>query len=365
MTLRPRSASRLVLALALVAFAAAAQAQTPEPKLPIRGLISMGAYKFVAIGGQPVNTLAAIRAKPGIFSGVVLVPSWQQLQPVANGPLRTEVIDNFLSEVRLYNANHARPLAVKLRVWGGFVAPMWAKSIGGPPIRVVQNQGQNNEQQRTLGRFWLPQYRQAWANLQALLAEKYDSEPLIHDVSITSCMSLTAEPFVVNTQPAVMGRLRHAGFTDDAFKDCLRGALADYAPWQRSRLVLSVNPLHLVHVPGPGNPEFTKKIMLACHVSLGERCVFDNHDLNTPLASPLVPIYAYMKELRAQIEFQTANVTPADFAGTIMFGVQSGASAIELYQDFPMGGFPPVANATLRQWSRWLMNNNPTKAQAN
>ncbi len=280
---------RLVLALALISFAASAQAQMPDVKPPIRGLISMGAYKFVAIGGQPVNTMAAVRAKSGIFSGIVLVPSWQQLQPVANGPLQTEVIDNFLSEVRLYNANHAHPLAVKLRVWGGFVAPMWAKSIGGPPIRVVQNQGQNNEQNRTLGRFWSPQYRQAWANLQALLAAKYDSEPLIHEVSITSCMSLTAEPFVVNTQPAVIGRLRHAGFTDTAFKDCLQGALADYAPWQQSRLVLSVNPLHLVHVPGPGNPEFTKKIMLACHVSLGERCVFDNHDLNTPLANPLVP----------------------------------------------------------------------------
>ena len=355
MTSRSPSALRIVLALALISFGASAQAQTPDVKPPIRGLISMGAYKFVATGGQPVNTLAAVRAKSGIFSGIVLVPSWQQLQPVANGPLQTEVIDNFLSEVRLYNANHANPLAVKLRVWGGFVAPMWAKSIGGPPIRVVQNQGQSNEQNRTLGRFWSPQYRQAWANLQTLLAEKYDSEPLIHEVSITSCMSLTAEPFVVNTQPAVLGRLRHAGFTDTAFKDCLQGALADYAPWQQSRLVLSVNPLRTAPGQGDGDQAFTEGLMRDCRRTIGRRCVFDNHDLDTDLPRPLHRIYATMKQLGPEIEFQTYRTTPKDFDGTIRLGVSYGASSIELYQDY--GGFPLVPDARLREWAALVEGN--------
>jgi hypothetical protein len=368
----------LALAGALCLFAAPSQAQeqkqehnadtvvvrgpAPAIKPPLRGLISMGAYKFVGgpPGTQPDNNLAAVRAKPGILGGIVIVPSWQQLQPTQNGGLQTRVIDNMLNQIRIYNSHHPdHPLAAKLRVWGGFMAPLWAKKLNGTkPIPVIQNQGQQNEQHRTLGHFWTPAYRTAWANLQTMLAQQYDNEPLIREVSITSCMALTAEPFVVNTEPTVMNRLRRNGFTDEAFKDCVTGALDDYAPWKQTRLVLSVNPLHLYHVPGPGDPEFTKTIMAACRDRYGAQCVFDNHDLNVPLAKPLCTIYAYMATLGPEIEFQTANIEPADFPGTIMFGVNSGASSIELYQDFPKkGGFPKVADATLRQWSRWLARN--------
>jgi hypothetical protein len=355
----------ITLAIAGLAIAAPGHAQTPTAaptiKPPLRGLISMGAYKFVGgpEGSQPDNNLAAVRAKPGILGGIVIVPSWHQLQPVQGGPLDTRVIDNMLNQIRIYNSHHPdHPLAAKLRVWGGFVAPLWAKKIGGNPIAVVQNAGLPNEQHRTLGRFWTPAYRQAWANLQSMLAAQYDGEPLIREVSITSCMALTAEPFVVNTQPEVMNRLRHNGFTDPLYKACLNGALDDYAVWKQTRLVLSLNPLHLVHVPGPGDPAFTKAIMRDCRNRFGAQCVFDNHDLNVPLAPPLCTIYAEMARLGPEIEFQTANIEPAQFPATIMFGVNSGASSIELYQDFPnKGGFPAVPNATLRQWSRWLAQN--------
>ena len=41
----------------------------------------MGAYKFVGSGGDPVNTLDKLNAKPGIFGGIVIVATWKQLQP--------------------------------------------------------------------------------------------------------------------------------------------------------------------------------------------------------------------------------------------------------------------------------------------
>src|SRR5690349_4379120 len=98
MTLRALS----IFAAALIAFAGPAQAQT---KPPIRGLVSMGAYKFVSTpGAQPLNTMAPLNAKAGIFGGIVLVASWQQLQPNKNGPLVPNVIDDFLAQVRTYNA---------------------------------------------------------------------------------------------------------------------------------------------------------------------------------------------------------------------------------------------------------------------
>ncbi|MGB7259449.1 MAG: hypothetical protein WBD48_15350, partial [Pseudolabrys sp.] len=197
------------------------------------------------------------------------------------------------------------------------------------------------------------------ANLQNMLAAKYDSEPLIQEVSITQCMALTAEPFVVSTAQGVMNRLRAHGFTDAQYRDCLENAVSDYSAWKLSRLVLSVNPLHLVNKPTAHNPQFTEKVMRACRAAIGVRCVLDNHDLTVAALVPnsLKPIYAAMQKMGPEIEFQTANETPANFPGTIKYGVALGASAIELYQDFPTQGFPPIPAATLQLWASWLMQN--------
>ncbi|HMK00851.1 MAG TPA: hypothetical protein VK552_16160, partial [Reyranella sp.] len=159
-----------------------------------------------------------------------------------------------------------KPLAVKLRVWGGFEAPDWAKALGGPPIETIFN-----EKPRSVGRFWSPAYRQAWAQLQQQLAARFDRRPLIREVAVTNCMSYTAEPFVVPIQEGVLQPLRAAGFTDAAYKDCLAHAVADYAPWQQSRLVLSINPLRTAPGQGNGDQAFTEGLMRDCRQTIGRR----------------------------------------------------------------------------------------------
>jgi hypothetical protein len=329
----------------------------PPVKPALRGLLSMGAYKFVSYPGQqPANTLKPIRAVPGIFGGIVLVASWQQLQPVKNGPLQSRVIDIFLAQIRVYNSHHPdKPLGVKLRIWGGFMAPDWAKSIGGAPIAAT-----HNGKARTVGRFWSPAYRAAWRQLTTMLAQKYDSEPLIREVAVTSCMSFTAEPFFVPTTGAdgagVLQALNAAQFSDGAYRFCLSNAVEDYAAWQQTRIVLAVNRYRYKQ-GGSGDPAFTLKVMQACRAAIGARCVFDNHDLNSPLGPSIAPIYSYIKSLGPEIEFQTLNTTPPHFGETIKLGVAYGASAIELYQDF--GGFPKVKPGKLRFWAGLIEANNP------
>ena len=133
-----------------------APAADPQIKPPIRGLVSMGAYRFVGKGGDPVNTLEPLNAKAGIFGGLVIIATWKQLQPTPTSEIgENNVIDQALADVRAYNArNPAKPLAVKLRVWGGFEAPDWAMQLGGAPIVT-----EHNGRQRVLGRFWSEAYR--------------------------------------------------------------------------------------------------------------------------------------------------------------------------------------------------------------
>jgi hypothetical protein len=349
---------RLILACAMLALLPTSLSQAQNVKPPIRGLVSMGAYRFVGAGGDPVNTLEPLNKKPGIFGGIVIVATWKQLQPTRGATIGDDnVIDQALARVRAYNKrNPQKPLGVKLRIWGGFEAPDWAKSIGGAPINTV-----HNGKPRTVGRFWSPAYRAAWADLQQQLAARFDDRPLIREVAITSCMSYTAEPFFIPvTETTVMNPLLAAGFKGAAYRYCLTHAVDDYAPWKRSRLVLAVNPLRTDPSPGPGDAAFTKQVMLACRQAIGARCVFDNHDLDSNPPKPLLPIYAYMKQLGPEIEFQTLCASPANLEATIRLGVRHGASAIELYQDY--GGFPFVPNAKLKQLAALIQGNPPGAA---
>jgi hypothetical protein len=343
---------RLKLACAVLLLLPVKLSHAEDIKAPIRGLVSMGAYRFVGYGGDPVNTLGPLDAKPGIFGGLVLIASWKQLQPTPQSEIGdNNVIDQALAEVRAYNErNPHKPLGVKLRVWGGFEAPDWAKHLGGMPIETIYN-----DKQRIVGRFWNPAYRQAWAHLQQQLAARFDKRPLIKEVAVTACMSYTAEPFFIPSEDSVTRPLRAAGLTDAAYKDCLTNAVADYGAWKESRLVLSVNPLRTGAGQGNGDAAFTEGVMRNCRQAIGRRCVFDNHDLDTDLPKPLYPIYTVMKQLGPEIEFQTWRTTPKDFDGTIKMGVSYGASSIELYQDY--GGFPLVADDKLKQWAAMLEAN--------
>src|SRR4051812_38117774 len=152
---------------AILAGGALVAAQQEKVKPPIRGLVSMGAFKFVGSGGEPVNTLEPLNAKPGIFGGLVVVASWAQLEPEEGSPIDPDnVIGKALEEGRAYNTkNPQKPLAGRLRVWGGFKPPGWAMKIGGAPIQAV-----HKNKNRRVGRFWSPEYRQAWARMQEKLA---------------------------------------------------------------------------------------------------------------------------------------------------------------------------------------------------
>ena len=351
-----RLASALVVGSALCALLVGVAGAEVSPKAPLRGLVDMGAYRFVAQGGNPVNMIGPLYKKRGLFGGIVVIATWSELQPDPGAAIpANNTIDRMLAAVRVYNQKFpATPLAVKLRVWAGFEAPDWAKGLDGDPLQI---QEPNNGKMRTVGRFWSPSYAQAWQSFQQLLAERYDSEPLIHEVAVTSCMTLTAEPFFLATDAVTLDALHAAGFSDAAYRTCLANAVNDYSPWQSTVIEFPFNPFRSTDVqPWQSDLAFTKNVMTACRQSFGVRCVLDNHDLDYPVLSSIRPLYAFMKRLGPGIEFQTYHETPKYWDLTIRTGVRVGASSIELWQDY--GGFPLLkSRSRLLKWGDELKAN--------
>jgi hypothetical protein len=329
-------------------------------KEPLRGLISMGAYKFAPALGEPDNSLDTVRQKSGLLQGIVLLASWRSLEPTATSGLAdNNEIDQGLAEVRKYNHDNPNtPLAVKIRVWGGFWAPDWVIEDSGGKIPVVHTNFRGVAKSRTLGHVWDDKYHWHWAHLQELLAAKYDGDPLVHEVAVTSCMMFTAEPFSIDTRPAAVDPLRKAGMTDANYQACLDKIVDDYAPWKTTRFETPLNPFKDTDSGKPVHDlDFTLAWMADCRKRAGDRCVFDNHDLDVPtkVDKDLQTIYAAMKKSGAEVEFQTGGASPPDLGAVIGYGVEMGATSIELYQDY--GGFTQVPDDDLRKYAGMLEHN--------
>jgi hypothetical protein len=340
--------------------AAPGHAAAGQVKPPLRGLLSMGAYKFLSDLGEPDNSLDAVRKKPGLLQGIVILATWRSLQKSAtSGLTENNEIDRGLAEVQKYNAEHpSAPLAVKLRVWGGYFAPEWVINESGGPIHVVHTNINGAEMHRVLGHVWSDPYRKAWAHLQELLAAKYDASPLIHEVAVTSCMMFTAEPFSIDTTPAALKPLRDAGMTDAAYQACLDGISHDYAPWKTTRFETPLNPFKSTDGAKARHDEaFTLAWMDRCHKAEPVRCVFDSHDLDpeSKVNKDVKTLYAAMKKSGAEVEFQSFTKSPEDFDGMMKYALDSGAQSVELWQD--SGGFTEMSDATLQKYAKLLEGN--------
>ena len=241
------------------------------------GLVDMGNIAFFDQNGAtlPTFTPSDLNNFAGSFSEMVLNVTWAQLQPT-EGAVDTSAIDDAIQQLQAFNTSHGTDVGIKLRVWGGFTAPDWAKIIDGPAITIT---GQNSVDPnvydpQTMGRVWTADYIDAWTNLQNSLAALYDSNPLIRGISQTAGAVTSDEPFVplsitaptsdapnapTINQPA---ELQAGGYNDAAEALTLRAAIADYAAWSTTPLDYTMNN-HYVFDSGVehDDPNFTLAIL--------------------------------------------------------------------------------------------------------
>ncbi len=371
----------LIVCPALTAFASGAGAarlagprqnrDQPGSQQPIKpqivGLVDKGS-EGPYHQGVPFPTADPDEIAPdaSAFSGIVVNETWRQLEATRGhdtfGPLARS-----LDAVAAYNRAHPHhALRVKLRIWGGFSAPQWAKTIAGPEVvfNTPSVQGQ------TTGEWWKRPYEAAWSSFQHALAAKYDADPLIGSVAVTSCATLTAEPFTFSPAPALSSELLGDGWSSADQEDCLNGAFSDYAGWQHTPIDYAVNAFSALtpgtHLYRP-DPEFSDEILTRCATLRSQAhrgCILSNHALTAESGSPTsrqASVYTTIQNLwkrehgKIAVDFQTNS--PGHFGGcqAIDIAVAHHAESVELWPASPIfKGFSAYTPSTLSRWARAL-----------
>jgi len=318
------------------------------PKIPIRGLIDMQDISWHDTdNATPAPfTTSYISGYPGDFGGIVINETWADLQPTQGGTVNTIAIDNDLAMVQAYNnlstVTQSSPVSVKLRIYAGSNAPLWAKNLAGGPITIYRNpagcDGQTDTCPLTLGPYWTTAYINAWRAFQAQVAQKYDTNSLIVAVAVTSCAEQTDEPFVASTGPISKANLEAAGLTDALQQACLSGAMTDYSAWANTDIDFTFNSYN--KLTGGLDTAFSQSVMQACRTAVGSRCVLDNHALQTPITSD-PQIYTDIASMGGLINFQTQAPEGMGciWPETITQGIILGARAIEVWPEAKYQGF--------------------------
>ncbi|MGH6789150.1 MAG: hypothetical protein ACRECC_05650 [Pseudolabrys sp.] len=331
------------------AFAASENAAAMKPV--IAGFIDMQTISWHnEDDGQPIFTLANVRHFPGVFGGIVFNATWAEMQHQQGGPLTTVRLDNALKQVRQYNLAHpTAPLGVKLRIFSGNQAPPWAKALAGGPLTIQRNpQGcPSGNCPITIGKVWNTNYIAAWRAFQRMVAARYDSEPLIRSVAITSCTMETDEPFVMPVDQPVP-----TGYTDAAGMACLRGAVTDYAAWRSTAIDFTINAFDKIQMGG-SNPNFSFAIMNECRSKLGSRCELGNHAFAASMPKGNTAIVAAIAARGAPIHYQTVGPKVAGFnwTTTVQAAREDNATGLELWPDKNFGGFMTLTMAQMLKLS--------------
>ncbi len=339
-------------AQAPVAGSTGASAAPSGPKQVLSGLIDMQDISFHNVdGGEATFSMANVSQFPGVLGGIVVNVAWRTLEPTP-GNRSLSAVDAALEQVRAYNSsNPAAPLGVKLRVWGASSAPDWAKSMGGAPVTIQRNPNgcPTGSCALTVGRWWSSDYIAAWRSLQAALAARYDADPLVRHVAVTSCSQQTDEPFIPTLDAASRAALVAAGYSDAAQQACLSGAVDDYAAWTHTLVDYTFDSFF--PLSGPSDTAFASSVMASCRGKLGARCVLNNHSLGPAIATNDLSLYDALRSQGPPLNFQTAvpNTMGCLWTQTIALGVSLGAAGIEVWPAAKYQGFDTFTLPQMQQ----------------
>jgi hypothetical protein len=338
-------------------------------KSQIVGLVDKSSQRsYVLRQPFPTVDVGQVKHYAAAFSAIVVNETWAQLEPSQGrytlGPLRRS-----LAAVSAYNRAHpAHQLAVKLRFWGGFTAPGWVKTLhGATPVTFGTPAATG-----TTGRWWTSAYRAQWSTFQHRLAASFDGDPLISSVAVSSCATLTAEPFVQSPSLALHNALFADGWSSAAQQACLRGVFSDYSGWKQTPIDFSFNPF-VSYTPGRQagvqDLAFMDSVMSSCanlREQAGRSCILSNHAFtaSAPTVSRSAPAYNEINTLYAKhpghtpVDLQTG--PPDNFGGcqAINTALRYHAQSLEVWpaaaNPRSFKGFTAYPVSELTGWAKAL-----------
>lgn len=307
------------------------------------------------------------------FTGTAVDVGWSQLEPT-DGRFEWEPLDASLAAVRSYNRAHpSTTLGVKLRVVGGYDAPSWAARTGGAPITIASRP--HGASPGTLGRWWTAPYQEAWSTFEHTLAKRYDTDPLIRTVQVTSCATTSQEPFITPASPTARAMLASDGWTTASEESCLSGAFAAYSGWHHTAIDYPINALE-VDRDGRRSADttFPSRIAADCATSSthgGPECIIDNHGLRDASATSAGSswLFALMDQLWRQhpatteIGLQAFSPTAGEDCEAMRVAVNHHAGSVELWAPSPVAsrfeGFRSVPRFSLVAWDQAIRSGRP------
>ena len=341
-----RAAVGAAVVVALLAACTSGSGPAPSSSAPTAAptgpTLPAGTIKPVIQGLIDRQAEPSKKALAYVHAYVVKV-NWADLQPTSFGPLTADnAIDKAILRVREPDFAGVH-MVLKLRVFAGIGAPEWAKQLGGAPLAYINNQEGGSTAGGTIGRFWSPEFGQAYADLQAKLAARYDGVPEIREVTVSRCSTIFDELFVRQPgEPKNVQSLLSGGYTIAADKQCIKDAISVHAVWKHTTSDVDFSPFPDVTRPGTdGDVTFTDAMMTFCRDTLGLRCGLQNNALSTSkLANPrFQSMYAAMTKLGPPIILQTAaKKRLGDRDQTLAAAVKIGANSVELpagYEAWP------------------------------
>ncbi len=156
--------------------------------------------------------------------GIVVQLEWAALQsqkpetvPSGQDKLSTQLIEDALADVREWNAVPGNnKLGIKLRVFAGIYTPQWVKDEVGSSVLDFKGSSFDGE----FPHYWKSAFKTRYKQFHGLLANKYDSEPLITEVAISGCMIKNADMHRARSEYQNINILIDAGLTWQKDQDC-------------------------------------------------------------------------------------------------------------------------------------------------
>lgn len=272
---------------------------------------------------------------PVVNAGIISA-NWKDLQPTKGGPLVTGPIDSALA------AAESHGQVVKLKVYAGRNSPAWVINLGGTG-GVALYDPPDDDTAYKVPRWWTSAVGDAYEDLQAKLAAKYEGRPSVSTVQASMTGVLFAEPFlrVANLQQNV-NRLVNAGFTAAKDDVAIRRMIAIHANWwPTTRMDLACHPYQRIDAAtkryvGP-DQDYTRSIMDYARTLLGSRCQFGYTALGkVPAAgTPEAQMFDDFAALGGPLWFQTATLeklggTCEGIKAALDEGVMEGGQSVEL-----------------------------------